>query len=96
MRSAPKQFPLLVEAEFLAVVEEPPHPSCFDPDEVGLKRLSRFWARGGDVSHFDEVLKFASSKGLPPRSLEDIAGDVRRTLPANDHVTQVMRAAGGP
>ena len=45
------------------------------PDEVGLKRLSRFWDRGGDVSHFDEVLKFASSKGLPPRSLEDIAGE---------------------
>jgi hypothetical protein len=146
-RSAPKQFPLLVEAEFLAVVEEPPHPSCFDPDfpgylgdsapahidavsdltvlyrypaasltrermlamaalglpiiaaahpdEVGLKRLSCFWDRGGDVSHFDEVLKFASSKGLPPRCLEDIAGGVRRTQPAND-LTQVMRAAGGP
>jgi hypothetical protein len=147
-RSAPKQFPLLVEGEFLAVVEEPPHPSCFDPtlpgylwdslpshidaasdltvlyrdpaasltrermlamaalglpiiaaahpDEVGLKRLSRFWARGGDVSHFDEVLKFASSKGLPPRSLEDIAGDVRRAQPANDHLTRVMRVASGP
>jgi hypothetical protein len=65
------------------------------PDEVGLKRLSRFWDRGGDVSHFDEVLKFASSKGLPPRSLEDIAGDVRRTQPADDHLAQVMLAADG-
>jgi hypothetical protein len=147
-RSTPKQFPLLVQAGFLAVVEEPRHPSSSDPnllgylgdslparvdatsgftvlyrylaasltrermlamaalglpiiavahpDEVGLKRLSRFWDRGGDISHFDEVLKFASSKGLPPRSLEDIAGDVRRTQPANDRLTQVMRAAGEP
>ena len=147
-RSTPKQFPLLVQAGFLAVVEEPRHPSSSDPnllgylgdslparvdatsgftvlyrylaasltrermlamaalglpiiavahpDEVGLKRLSRFWDRGGDISHFDEVLKFASSKGLPPRSLEDIAGDVRRTQPTNDRLTQVMRAAGEP
>jgi hypothetical protein len=147
-RSAPSQFPLLARAGFLAVVKEPLHSSCSDPnlpgylegslpacvdatsgltvlyrfpaasltrermlamaalglpiiavghpDEVGLKRLSRFRDRGGDVSHFDEVLKFASSKGLPPRSLEDIAGDVRRTQPANDHLTQVMRAADGP
>ena len=148
-RSTPKQFPLLVQAGFLAVVEQPRHPSCSDPnlpryledslpsridatsdltvlyrypaasltrermlamaalglpiiavahpDEVGLKRLSRFWDRGGDLSHFDELLKFASFKGLPARSLEDIAGDVRPTQqPANDHLTQVMRAAGEP
>jgi len=65
------------------------------PDEVGLKRLSRFWDRGGDVSHFDEVLKFASSKGLPPRSLEDIARDIGRTQPADDSLTQVTRAKDG-
>ncbi len=147
-RSAPNQFPLLMQKGFLAVVQEPRHSSCSDPklpgylegslparvdaasaltvlyrypaasltrarmlamaalglpiiavahpDEVGLKRLSRFWDRGGDVSHFDEILKFASSKGLPPRSLEDIASDVRRTQPADDPWTQVTRAKDGP
>lgn len=147
-RSAPKQFPLLTEAGFLAIVEEPRHPSCSDPDlpgfigdslpsrtdaasgltilyrypaasltrdrmlamaalglpiialghpdEVGLKRFSRFWDRGGDVSHFDEVLKFASSKGLPSRSLEDIATEVKNTQLAHDERTHVMQAAGGP
>lgn len=70
------------------------------PNGVGLKRLSRFWVRGGEVSHFDEVLKFASSKGLPSRSLEDIAAEVRNFQPENDHendhLTQFMQAAGGP
>jgi len=65
------------------------------PDEVGLKRLSGFWDRGGSVSHFDEVLKFASSKRLPSRSLEDIAIEVRRTQGIEAHTIQAMQAAGG-
>lgn len=127
-RSAPEQFPLLVEAGFRASVEEPrprsgcdarlpgylayslparaetacgftvlyrypaaslardrmlamaalglPILACAHPEDVGLRRFSRFWDRGGEVSHFDEVLNFASSKGLPSRSLEDIAAEV--------------------
>ena len=39
------------------------------PLNVGLQRLSRLWDRGGDVSHFDPLLEFALSKGLPSRSL---------------------------
>ena len=65
------------------------------PDEVGLKRLSRFWDRGGNVAHFDEVLKFASSKGLPARSLEDITLEVRRAQLADVPMTRDVRAAGG-
>ncbi|MGH9645625.1 MAG: hypothetical protein ACRD4E_02310, partial [Bryobacteraceae bacterium] len=147
-RSAPKQFPLLAQAGFLASVEEPRHPSRSDPhmsaelgdslpsgadtasgftvlyrypavsltrermlamaalglpiiafahpDDVGLKRFSRFWGRSGDISHFDEVLKFASAKGLPSRSLEEIAAEVKSLPPVNDHLSQVMQAAGGP
>ncbi len=49
------------------------------PEDVGLRRFSRLWDRKGDVSHFDHVLKFASSKGLPSRSLEEIATEVRNT-----------------
>lgn len=66
------------------------------PEDVGLKRFSRFWDRGGDVSHFDEVLKFASSKKLPSRSLEEIAAAARNLQPDDDHVNQVMRVAGRP
>jgi hypothetical protein len=66
------------------------------PEDVGLRRFSRFWDRGGNVSHFDEVLKFASSKKLPSRSLEDIATEVRNIQPDNDHLNLVIRAAGGP
>jgi len=43
------------------------------PNDVRLRRLSRFVERGGKFSHFDHVLQFASSKGLPGRSLEEIA-----------------------
>src|SRR5262249_675493 len=43
------------------------------PKDVRLRRLSRFVERGGTFSHFDEVLEFASAKGLPGRSLEAIA-----------------------
>ncbi len=65
------------------------------PDEVGLKRLSRFWDRGGNVAHFDEVLKFASSKALRARSLEDIAVEVRRAWLPGVHATEAVRVAGG-
>jgi hypothetical protein len=66
------------------------------PDEVGLKRLSRFWDRGGNVAHFDEVLKFASSKGLLARSLEEITLEVRGTQQlAGVHMTRAVRAAAG-
>jgi hypothetical protein len=43
------------------------------PKDVRLRRLSRVIERGGSFSHFDEVLEFASSKGLPGQSLEEIA-----------------------
>ena len=127
-RSAADQFRLLLEAGFLACVEEPRYPRNFDahlprflecslpsvidarcgftvlyrysvaaltrdrmlamaalglpiiayahPDELGMRRLARLRPRMGDVSHFDPVLSFASSKGLPSRSLEDIATEV--------------------
>ena len=147
-RPAPKQFPLLAQAGFLAGVEEPRHPSCSDshlpgfladslpshtdaasgftvlyrypaisltrdrmlamaalglpiialahPEDVGLRRFSRFWDRGGNASHFDEVLRFASSKRLPSRSLEDIAAAVINVQPANDERTVMQAAAAGP
>lgn len=154
--SAPKQFPLLAQAGFLASVEAPqaeflagkltnpcadPHlPRYFGdslsahidvtsdltilyryaassltrermlamaalglpiiaaahPKNVGLKRFSRFRDRGGDFSHFDEILKFASSKGLRSLSLEHIAIEVRNQQRANDPLTHVMQAADGP
>ena len=154
--SAPKQFPLLAQAGFLASVEAPqaeflagkltnpcadPHlPRYFGdslsahidvtsdltilyrypassltrermlamaalglpiiaaahPKNVGLKRFSRFRDRGGDFSHFDEILKFASSKGLRSLSLEHIAIEVRNQQRANDPLTYVMQAADGP
>jgi hypothetical protein len=47
------------------------------PKDVRLRRLSRFVERGGTFSHFDEVLAFANSKGLPGQPLEDIARTVR-------------------
>ena len=154
--SAPKQFPLLAQAGFLASVEAPqaeflagkltnpcadPHlpryfgdslPAHIDvtsdltilyryaassltrermlamaalglpiiaaahPKNVGLKRFSRFRDRGGDFSHFDEILKFASSKGLRSLSLEHIAIEVRNQQRANDPLTHVMQAADGP
>ncbi|MGZ6204618.1 MAG: hypothetical protein ACXWMT_06835 [Candidatus Binataceae bacterium] len=65
------------------------------PDEVGLKRFSRFWDRGGDASHFDEILKFASAKGLPPQSLEDIAIEVRNSRLPDAVRTPSLQAAGG-
>lgn len=43
------------------------------PRDVRLRRLSGIVERGGTFSHFDHVLDFASSKGLPGRSLEEIA-----------------------
>ncbi len=43
------------------------------PRDVRLRRLSGIIERGGTLSHFDHVLDFASSKGLPGRSLEAIA-----------------------
>ena len=69
------------------------------PDQVGLKRFARFFDRGGDPSHFDEVLKFAESKRLPSRSLEAIATEVRNVQPASYQAawpTDVMQAAGAP
>jgi hypothetical protein len=66
------------------------------PGDVGLRRLSGFWNRGGDVSHFDEVLKFASSKRLPSRSLEEIAAWVTTINPNSDRLTQVSQAAVEP
>jgi hypothetical protein len=46
------------------------------PKDVRLRRLSRFVERGGTFSYFDEVLDFASAKGLPGRSLEGIAREL--------------------
>ncbi len=154
--SAPKQFPLLAQAGFLASVEAPqaeflasdgkltnpcddPHlprylgdslPAHVDetsdltvlyryaassltrermlamaalglpiiagahPKNVGLKRFSCFRGHGGDFSHFDEILKFASSKGLRSLSLEDIAIEVRNQQRANDPLTHVQAAHG--
>jgi hypothetical protein len=43
------------------------------PEQLGLKRLSFIWNRGDRISHFDEILNFASAKGLPSASLEEIA-----------------------
>ena len=43
------------------------------PKDVRLRRLSGLIDRGGSFAHFDHVLDFASSKGLPARSLEQIA-----------------------
>ena len=43
------------------------------PKDVRLRRLSRFVDRGGTFSYFDEVLDFASAKGLVGHSLEEIA-----------------------
>jgi hypothetical protein len=46
------------------------------PKDVRLRRLSQIVERGGSLSHFDEVLDFASAKGLPGQSLAQIAGEV--------------------
>jgi len=46
------------------------------PDDLRLRRLSRLWHREGNLDHFDPVLTFAASKGLPSRSLEDIVREV--------------------
>jgi hypothetical protein len=46
------------------------------PWDVRLRRFSRFRPRGGDVSYFDEVLRFAVAKGLRARALEEIAAEV--------------------
>jgi hypothetical protein len=127
-RSAAHQFPLLLEAGFLACVQEPRYthnsdaylarflecstPSITDPlcgftilyrysmatltrdrmlamaalglpiiayahpDDLGMQRFARLRPRKGDVSYFDPVLSFAASKGLPSRSLQDIATEV--------------------
>ena len=64
------------------------------PEDVGLRRFSRFWDRGGDPSHFDQVLKFAAAKGLPSRSTEDIAAEVREIQPADDHWTNMRPSTG--
>jgi hypothetical protein len=58
------------------------------PNDVGLRRFSRPGGRRGDVSHFDQVLRFALSKGLPPRSLEEIATEVREITPGRRFVRQ--------
>lgn len=47
------------------------------PDELGLRRFSRLLHRESNLAHFDPVLRFAASKGLPPRSLEEIAIEVK-------------------
>jgi len=65
------------------------------PDEVGLKRFSRFWDRGGDASHFDEILKFASAKGLRPQSLEYITMEVRNSRLPDAVPTLGLQAGGG-
>lgn len=127
-RSAANQFRLLLQAGFLACVQQPRYPHSFDtrtprylecslpsitdppcgftilyrygvptltrdrmlamatlglpiiayahPDNLGMQRFARVRPRKGDISHFDPVLNFASSKGLPSRSLEDIATEV--------------------
>ncbi|HEY2523545.1 MAG TPA: hypothetical protein VGI29_00695 [Candidatus Binataceae bacterium] len=69
------------------------------PEDVGLRRFSRFWDRGGDPSHFDEVLKFASSKRMPSRSLYDIAAQViaaesPRATPANSAQNYATQPTG--
>jgi hypothetical protein len=70
------------------------------PEDVGLRRFSRFWDRGGRPSHFDEVLKFASSKRMPSRSLCDIAAEViagapSRATPAIGAPAYAAQPAGG-
>jgi hypothetical protein len=70
------------------------------PEDLGLRRFSRFWDRGGDLSHFDEVLKFASSKKMPSRSLHDIAAQViaaeaPHATPANGGQIYATQPAGG-
>ncbi len=42
------------------------------PGELGLKRFDSVWKRKSRSSLFDEILKFARSKGLPSKSLEEI------------------------
>ncbi len=48
------------------------------PAQLGLRRLARVWDPVGDLSHFDPVLNFAAAKGLPSRSLEEIALEFQR------------------
>jgi hypothetical protein len=128
-KAATNQFRLLVQAGFLACVQQPPKMRSFDthltsylerslpsvsdpfsgftilyrhsvdtltadrmlamatlglpiiayghPEDVGMHRFSRLRPARGDVTHFDPVLRFASSKELPARSLEEIAGEVK-------------------
>jgi hypothetical protein len=63
------------------------------PEDIGLKRLSRFLDRGGDASHLDEILRFACVKGLPSRSLEEIVKDLRRLGAQADRETSNFRVA---
>jgi hypothetical protein len=63
------------------------------PEDIGLKRFSRFFDRGGHASHLDEILKFACAKRLPSRPLEDIAKGVRRLGPEADPQASHFRAA---
>jgi hypothetical protein len=65
------------------------------PEDLRLRRFSGFWDRGGDVSHFDEVLKFASSKRLPSRSLEEIAAGLKNIHPDDDRLIHGLQARGG-
>jgi hypothetical protein len=46
------------------------------PAEILLRRFSCVWDRKGALTHFDTVLRFAASKRLPARSLEEIALEV--------------------
>ncbi len=43
------------------------------PRDLGMQRLDKFRNRRGGISHFDHILDFAAEKGLPSRSLEEIA-----------------------
>jgi hypothetical protein len=66
------------------------------PEEVGLKRFSRFVDRGGHASHLDEILKFASAKRLPSRSLEEIVREIRQLDSKADRNDGEFRAAVAP
>ncbi len=64
------------------------------PWDVRLRRFSRFRRRGGDVSYFDEVLKFAAAKSLRARSLEEIAAEAGASCAQTAGVPCPVRADG--
>lgn len=53
------------------------------PEELRLRRFARLLNREGNIAHFDPVLTFAASKGLRPRSLEEIATEVEAAYAAS-------------